>query len=309
MSEIPEQLPYEQDPYQDMDDSRSAVSGAAARQIKSGYKLAIAGGTLIAFMAFIWIGGHSQTKSTAPEQPPDQSGQMPVPFEAAPLVIPTQHTAMAPVSSAPTPTVVAGADSPIFAFSTGSSTTAPQAPVAAPPDQVAQAVTPGAPIEANAANALTARLQSSATQPAMAELLPHPDMLITQGTIIPCTLQTAINSELPGYVKCVLPDDVRSTTGNVVLLDRGTIVIGEIQSGLQQGQNWAVLGCPAGSTRISGHASAAPLCLASFRAPFSLDPRFLRVREAAARHSTISAQMVNSCPTRRSVLRSVWGRR
>jgi type IV secretion system protein VirB10 len=237
MSEIPEQLPYEQDPYQDMDDSRSAVSGAAARQIKSGYKLAIAGGTLIAFMAFIWIGGHSQTKSTAPEQPPDQSGQMPVPFEAAPLVIPTQHTAMAPVSSAPTPTVVAGADSPIFAFSTGSSTTAPQAPVAAPPDQVAQAVTPGAPIEANAANALTARLQSSATQPAMAELLPHPDMLITQGTIIPCTLQTAINSELPGYVKCVLPDDVRSTTGNVVLLDRGTIVIGEIQSGLQQGQN------------------------------------------------------------------------
>ena len=70
-----------------------------------------------------------------------------------------------------------------------------------------------------------------------ASLLPHPDMLITKGTIIPCTLQTAINTELPGYVKCVLPQDIRGTTGDVVLLDRGTTVVGEIQNGLMQGQD------------------------------------------------------------------------
>jgi type IV secretion system protein VirB10 len=72
---------------------------------------------------------------------------------------------------------------------------------------------------------------------AKAELLPHPDMMITQGTIIPCTLETAIDTQLPGYVKCVLPDDVRSTTGNVVLLDRGTTVVGEIQRGVLEGEN------------------------------------------------------------------------
>jgi len=60
-------------------------------------------------------------------------------------------------------------------------------------------------------------------------------MLITQGTIIPCVLQTAIDTNLAGFVKCVLPHDIRGTSGNVVLLDRGTVVVGEIQKGLQQG--------------------------------------------------------------------------
>ena len=70
-----------------------------------------------------------------------------------------------------------------------------------------------------------------------ARLLPHPDMMVTMGTMIACTLQTAIDSQLAGYVKCVLPQDVRSTTGNVVLLDRGTTVVGEIGRGLVQGQD------------------------------------------------------------------------
>lgn len=59
--------------------------------------------------------------------------------------------------------------------------------------------------------------------------------MVTEGTIIPCILQTAIDTSLAGYVKCVLPQDVRGTTNNVVLLDRGTTVVGEIQRGLQQG--------------------------------------------------------------------------
>lgn len=237
MNEIPEHNPYEQNSYRDMEDSRSAVSGPAGREVKSGYKLAIAGGVLIIFMAFIWIGGHTRAKPAAPDQPPDQTADMSVAFKAPPIVTQQQHSGMTPVSAAPAPPDVAGADSPIFAFSSGASPAAPQAPAAAAPASAASGISPGVTLEASTPNALTSRLQPSATQPAMAELLPHPDMLITQGTIIPCTLQTAINTELPGYVKCVLPDDVRSTTGNVVLLDRGTIVIGEIQSGLQQGQN------------------------------------------------------------------------
>ena len=62
-------------------------------------------------------------------------------------------------------------------------------------------------------------------------------MTITEGTVIPCILQTAINSELPGLVTCVVPIDIRGATGNVVLLDRGTKIVGQIESGLLQGQN------------------------------------------------------------------------
>jgi type IV secretion system protein VirB10 len=62
-------------------------------------------------------------------------------------------------------------------------------------------------------------------------------MVITEGTVVPCTLQTAINTQLAGFVTCVIPVDVRGTSGNVVLLDRGTKIVGQIESGLMQGQD------------------------------------------------------------------------
>jgi len=55
-------------------------------------------------------------------------------------------------------------------------------------------------------------------------------MVITEGTLIRCVLQTAINSDLPGLVDCVVPNDIRGLTGGVVLLDRGTEIVGQIQS-------------------------------------------------------------------------------
>lgn len=73
--------------------------------------------------------------------------------------------------------------------------------------------------------------------PAQARVLPHPDLTIPAGTLIPCTLQTAINSQLAGFVDCVLPEAVRGATGTVTLLDRGTQVMGEIRQGLFQGQD------------------------------------------------------------------------
>lgn len=90
-------------------------------------------------------------------------------------------------------------------------------------------------VEVSAENDLSIRMKPTELQPTRATLLPHPDFMVTEGTIIPCILQTAIDTSLAGYVKCVLPWDVRGTTNNVVLLDRGTTVVGEIQRGLQQG--------------------------------------------------------------------------
>ncbi len=67
--------------------------------------------------------------------------------------------------------------------------------------------------------------------------LPDRNLLLTAGTSVPCVLQTAMDSGTPGYVSCVLPADVYSESGGVVLLERGTRVLGEYRGGLQQGRS------------------------------------------------------------------------
>ena len=126
------------------------------------------------------------------------------------------------------------AESPIFAFSGGGGVVEPAAASPSPAGLVTGAQ---ASLAAAQPSALANMLKPTVLSGSKARLLPHPDMMVTMGTMIPCTLQTAIDSQLAGYVKCVLPQDVRSTTGNVVLLDRGTIVVGEIGHGLAQGQD------------------------------------------------------------------------
>jgi type IV secretion system protein VirB10 len=61
--------------------------------------------------------------------------------------------------------------------------------------------------------------------------------LILAGTTIPCILQTAIDTSTPGYVSCVIPQDVYSDNGTTVLMEKGAKVLGEYRSSLKQGQN------------------------------------------------------------------------
>lgn len=65
-------------------------------------------------------------------------------------------------------------------------------------------------------------------------MLRNQPFLLTTGTMIPCVLQTAIDSTLPGLVTCVIPQDVLGKTG-LTLFDRGTRVVGEFKGGIQQG--------------------------------------------------------------------------
>ncbi|MBS0174292.1 MAG: type IV secretion system protein VirB10 [Nitrospira sp.] len=83
----------------------------------------------------------------------------------------------------------------------------------------------------NARGALGSALQATRTSDVSARTLADPDMTITQGTFIDCTLETAIDSTLPGMTSCILPRDVYSTSGRVLLLERGSRVVGQYQSG------------------------------------------------------------------------------
>ncbi len=56
------------------------------------------------------------------------------------------------------------------------------------------------------------------------------------GASIPCILETAISSDQPGFTSCIVSRDILSDNGRVVLLDKGTQIIGEYRAGLKRGQ-------------------------------------------------------------------------
>jgi len=64
----------------------------------------------------------------------------------------------------------------------------------------------------------------------------HTDYTVMQGTLIPGSLQTAINSDLPGMVKATVSRDVYAASGDRVLIPKGSTLIGQYNSGLVMGQ-------------------------------------------------------------------------
>jgi type IV secretion system protein VirB10 len=81
---------------------------------------------------------------------------------------------------------------------------------------------------------LAARLKPTPLTGVSANVLRNQPYLLTMGTLIPCVLQTAMDSTLPGFVSCVIPQDVQGKTG-LTLLDRSTRVVGEFRGGVRQG--------------------------------------------------------------------------
>lgn len=116
---------------------------------------------------------------------------------------------------------------PVLAYSR-SGVDAGRAPAAPPP--LPAAAPDGAP------GALDQLRQMSPVRRAEAGRLPDRRFLVIAGTTVPCLLQTAMDSAAPGYVSCVVPRDVWSDDGSVVLMPRGTRVLGEYRSGLQRGR-------------------------------------------------------------------------
>jgi len=68
-----------------------------------------------------------------------------------------------------------------------------------------------------------------------ATILPTRRLLLPKGSFIDCTLETAIDSTLPGMTTCVAATDTFGADGSVVLLERGTRLVGETRGEVQQG--------------------------------------------------------------------------
>jgi type IV secretory pathway VirB10-like protein len=78
-------------------------------------------------------------------------------------------------------------------------------------------------------------------------------MRIIEGAVIPAVLETALNSDLPGYARAVVTRDVRGFNGAHVLVPRGSRLIGQYKAGVAAGQSrafviWTRLIRPDGAT-------------------------------------------------------------
>jgi type IV secretion system protein VirB10 len=158
-----------------------------------------------------------------PPLAPDPVTQ-PSPLSATPLQeIPLQATpAVPPAKTAAQLALERQLSGAVFS-SQSSLPTAPATGAMPPP------VTPQEPGE------LSALLRPSVTTAVRAQVLPTQRLLLPKGAFLDCTLETAIDSTLPGMTTCVMATDAFGVDGEVVLMERGTKLVGETRGQVQQG--------------------------------------------------------------------------
>jgi type IV secretion system protein VirB10 len=196
---------------------------------------------------------NAQNKQPEPEQTAaaDLMAPAPVmvqPAPAEPMAVATSP-APAPMPPAPLPMTAMTnnmgheaerlrAPAVVFDNGAGAATTAPMAQ-AAPPA--------GAPArergrrEDMSAEELFAERVSGKADTATPDRMTSPSTTVAQGTLMTAVLETAINSDLPGYARAVISQDVKSFDGRRVLIPRGSHLIGEYKSGLAVGQSRAYI--------------------------------------------------------------------
>lgn len=82
---------------------------------------------------------------------------------------------------------------------------------------------------------LSQRLRSVATPSQAASRLQNRSLILSKGTVIECILETRVDTTVPGMTTCVIPRDIYSMNGRVLLVEKGTKAIGEYQGSVANG--------------------------------------------------------------------------
>ena len=235
--------------------SRSAFPAVTERKAKT-EGLGLAAGVAIVFgLGAVTLWSMNAARLAPPESvgnpnvaPPQQAAvpapatQQPSPATNAPA--PNRpDPAPAPIL-ANDPRVAAGSAvnpyaSPTMIYDASRAATSPQAAGAAAAAAVAPVVSTGDSGAGGSAAAFASRIGGVGGAPAQARPMTNPATTVTEGTMIPAILETAINTDVPGYVRAVVSQDVRSFDGTKVLIPRSSRLVGQYQSGVQQGQKRA----------------------------------------------------------------------
>ncbi len=227
------QIPGERDKH--IDQRGQLPSGETRRRRAA---LAVGGGSTAVLLWLLWAGPtpqhkveHTAVRQTAVFEP---AMEKPAPKELPRLAAMTDIKPAAiiepppPAPPPPDPMLEASRKAPVLAVSKRESS-----------QSRGSAITTGslAPeIDADDKGQFERRLKPPKLEGVRAGLIGNPNFVVPQGTAIPCTLETAMQSDQPGFVSCVIPRDVLGANGRVVLLERGTQVTGEYRGGLRQGQ-------------------------------------------------------------------------
>jgi type IV secretion system protein VirB10 len=206
----------------------------------------IAGVAIVALLGGLTLWSMDTARNGAPQP-------VPAPIETAPVV------PAAAITPAPAPTIVAPAGAP---YSAPLAAPAPQAVLSAAPNtalspQGNPAASPtvvfdaaGGPATAaadgkadfkgaNPNEDFASRLGGLGGGSAAAKRSFDPASTVTQGTLIPAVLETAIDTDVPGFVRAIVSTDVKSFDGRMVLVPRSSRLIGQYKSGLSAGQKRA----------------------------------------------------------------------
>jgi type IV secretion system protein VirB10 len=190
-------------------------------------------------LATFWTMSHSREHAPAPVT----AAPSPAPQPAAPAVLTTlPPTAITPIDTAPPAPAVLDARpaasgnplaSPALVFNAAPTIEARAAPAEAPP--AIHAATKDS-ANANGGDDFAARVGATGNGSATASSAFNPRTTVAQGTLIPAMLETAIDTDVPGYARAIVSADVRAFDGEKVLIPRTSRLIGQYKSGLQAGQ-------------------------------------------------------------------------
>lgn len=209
----------------------------------------VAGIAVVAGLGLVTLWSMNSARVAPPEGIGGQAAavQAPPPPAAAPAVAtnqPNEQLAATPrPDPAPQPVLAAQPEpglasnpysNPTVVYDAGNSPATLAAAEPAAAGETAAAGTSG-----GSANDFASRIGGVGGAPAQARAMVNPTTTVTQGTLIPAILETAIDTNVPGYVRAVVSQDVRSFDGTKVLVPRSSRLIGQYQSGLQNGQRRA----------------------------------------------------------------------
>ena len=233
--------------------SRNAYPAVAAKKGKTEGLGMVAGIALVAGLGLVTLWSMNSARMDEPEGVGGQQAQaVPPPIEQVPEGVVIPDAAVTPaqggfVQADPAPSPVYSAPplvapapmgnpyaSPTVVFDSGASPS-----TLAPGETGAPAGGESAVTAGNSPGDFASRVGGVGGAPARAQAMANPGTTVTQGTLIPAVLETAIDTNVPGYVRAVVSQDVRSFDGTRVLVPRSSRLIGQYQSGIQGGQKRA----------------------------------------------------------------------